>query len=523
MSSGAERSGAGSDPGPDAATAVLTALALAAAAWAQRPILRSGFWEDDFVHFLDLVDRGTLAFVFEPVGGHFLVLRHIVLAGLYRLFGLTPEPYFVVVMAHHLLNVYLLGLVLRRVTGRPWIAVAGAAWWGTAPVLQGTLAWFAAYGQVFATTFVLLLLARMAAVARRAEGPSHRELALWVGLLVAAAASHALGLAASLVAVALPWLLLSGRHRRRRATLYLLAAATALGGAFVLGGMVATEAVHRVGVLDRLAVFAQLLGFGLAGLVPGLIGASDALAAPLARAGALAWLLATGTLAWLGRRRGGGWILGMALLVVGAYGSIAAGRAGLLLLGWSPAQIGSVLRFHYLALAGLAAWLGLALDLALSRAPGPSFQGARRGPLRAVATPSLLVLLAGLAWTGGRVAPHMVVDRPRVERARSELARAQARIRERIRDAPEGTAVYLPNRDFAPTREVEFFWGYEAFPGWAGVFLVTWSSNTVEGRRVFFVEPRSHLVERLRSRRGERLDHLVLTEEEAARRLVAGG
>jgi len=87
-------------------------------------------------------------------------------------------------------------------------------------------------------------------------------------------------------------------------------------------------------------------------------------------------------------------------------------------------------------------------------------------------------------------------------------------VRRRAHAVPTGAPVYVPNREIPEWRAVA---SNKEFPGWAAVFVLTHASDSVEGRRVFFVESNQKLVEFLRKDPTTRIARLVITPEEVER------
>src|SRR5262249_22209216 len=198
-----------------------------------RGVLGAYFWNDDFSWLYVLHDRSLAEFLFTPMGGHSLVARNAVLALTDALAGFDPRPYFAVMLLTHGLNVGLLAALILRQTGRPSLAAIGAAAWGTCPSASGTLGWYSVYGQVAATTCILLLLLRLT-VPSDDEAPLSRHdsamISAYLGLSIlllgtAVAVALALPLATALL---FPGSL--GRGRRRR----VIAASAAMLGLYLL-------------------------------------------------------------------------------------------------------------------------------------------------------------------------------------------------------------------------------------------------------------------------------------------------
>src|SRR5207253_4732554 len=181
-----------------AASVAMSVAPLAVAAIAFEPIVGNYFFADDFWGLYRIVNDPLWRFLLEPEGGHLYFVRNAMFYVSYQLFGDKPQYYFGAVLLTHLLNVFLLFQLIRRVADSPRLACFGASLWGASPVNEGALGWYAVYGQVLATTFVIgavLLLA-----GRPRAGPlESRTLAACWGLLLAASASFGVGIAVALV------------------------------------------------------------------------------------------------------------------------------------------------------------------------------------------------------------------------------------------------------------------------------------------------------------------------------------
>src|SRR5262249_1563353 len=150
--------------------AVLVVLGTALASMAvYRGVLEAYFWSDDFSWLYVLHDRSTAEFLFTPMGGHSLVARNAALALTDALAGFNPRPYYAAVLLTHGLNVALLAALILRLTNRLSLAAIGAVAWGTCPAASETLGWYSVYGQVAATTCILLLFLHIAARTRDAS------------------------------------------------------------------------------------------------------------------------------------------------------------------------------------------------------------------------------------------------------------------------------------------------------------------------------------------------------------------
>src|SRR5262249_43204730 len=171
---------------------LLVPLAGALAAW--WPLVDNYFYNDDFIHLFDVVTLPLPHLLTQIWGGHLYVVRNAVFAGMYAVFGPEPRPWFTSVLLTHLVNVLLLHRLVLRLTGDLLLACLGATLWGTAPVLEGALGWYAVYGQVLLATIVLAVVSSLATAVARDRPPSRGQILAWAGLLAAGATCFGIGL-----------------------------------------------------------------------------------------------------------------------------------------------------------------------------------------------------------------------------------------------------------------------------------------------------------------------------------------
>ncbi len=463
----------------------LAPVALAAVVWF--PLTGSYFHFDDFLDLYQLRNDDAARYFLRMYGGHLLLARHAVTALLDAAFGPAPLPYFVVVLVTHLVNTGLLYALALRLTGSWRLAVVAAAVWGAAPANEGALGWYAVYGQVAATTCILVVLvglARAASIGTPGSAPAGWAAPLrWAGLMLLAGMFFGVGIAAALAMPAVAWLLLPRGTSRRQAIGCLAAAALALLATYALlralempvygeqrieiTFMLAGLTPAAVG--DHLRLFGALFGFGLAALPFGPL--TDLNAFPtqaqvvaLVLGGLLlAAGLATGSAAQ--RRR----LFACLVLVAAIYGLIAVARSMFIDLGL--AVLARSLRYHYAAGALLSAALALALAALASR-----LRLSRRAG--SVAFAAWLAATAATEVAGARRLNHFVGDRRETERVLAEIQAAVAA-------APPGATVQIPNRQFGAVGYINV--GYtDRFPGTAAVFVIFHPHDVIDGRRVVF-------------------------------------
>jgi len=455
---------------------VLVPLATAWAVW--HPLLDNYFFNDDFFHLYDLVTSGVARFVMQIWAGHLYLVRNTIFVGMFRAFGPDPLPYFWSVLLTHLLNVLLLYGVIRRLTGDGVIACAGAVLWGTSPVLEGTLGWYAVYGQVLLTAFVLVVLVQLAGTMASGHTLSPWRALGWAVLLVVGGGCFGTGLGIAAVFPLVTVIVLLGGQRPARALAVLAAAGALLLVVYALlrahtqdldpqtrnllaVGSILRDLPEVVALTTHLIVFGSctlLLGFlGLDAGYPSRTGA--------AAAGVVALVLVA---AWRGadaahRRQ----LAALGFLTLAAYGTVAAGRATIIDFFRLPVTRSAAwARYHYLPLA----LLGILLCIGLSALHARSRVAAKT------------VYAVAALWTVARVT--LVLARPypidHHDAARVEAERVLRSVHEAVAATPPGGTAVIENRPFAP------FSLPRTLPGWAGVFVVFFPDNTVDGHPVRF-------------------------------------
>jgi hypothetical protein len=135
---------------------VVAVIVIVARVWAR--ILLNYFRADDFLHLYRLVNLGPRDMILAPFGGHMLIVRNLVMASSFTLFGLHPLPYFAGVLLTHVANSVLVFLLAERVAEDARLASLGAILFGIAPTHTQTLGWYSVYGHVLSCFFMLLAL-----------------------------------------------------------------------------------------------------------------------------------------------------------------------------------------------------------------------------------------------------------------------------------------------------------------------------------------------------------------------------
>lgn len=468
-------------------------------------VLHAYFWNDDFVWLYLLHDRPLVDVLLTPQSGHTFAARNLAFAVLDRAAGMNPVPYFATMLATHALNVVLLSRLLWLTSGSAALAALGALAWGTCPTAGETLGWYSAYGQVAATTCMLLALLRVARPVRDGRAPGGRDLLVafsWLGLgnlFFGTALAVALALPAAVAILVPPS---QGRPRAVLGAAALLAAVVvsyvALRWAATVSGSPAgdDDTLRLLSEAPELAgdAFAQLLRVGVASLVLGAWWDPSRVTAggwaPLAAA--FAGCVVVLSVAASDMRRVFGCYLLLALVVY-AVTATTRGPALIELLHQTAVEVGATSRYHYAAQALLAVAACAGLAAVAARWP--------RG-VRAAVPCAVAALLVGL------VRHPVVVDLH--EETRRQVTKALHQLHMRVALDPPGSTVIVDNRrvgmlGWMPSTTIPL-------PGLAALFVIAYPSDDIVGRRVRFREGNPDLLRTFTARPGRLADVLVPRE-----------
>ena len=481
------------------------ALPLVLSAAVYWPILGNYFWYDDFEHLWEMADQDLLPVLLRPHGGHVFPVRNLLFYARYHLFGFDPQPYFVLVLATHLVNVSLLFLLLSELGAGQVIAAFGATLWGILPVQEGTLGWYSVYGQVLSATALLWFLREVARAAKAPARLTKWRVMGWCAVLLAGALCFGTGLSAALVAGLVALLLLPGSRSRRRAVAVLcsllIVAPLLYTGCVWLDARLGDPRAREVALPPHLQRDVPVIGQAWARLIGNAV--TSTLSPGLCDAGPPGWwpcgVLATvfgcaviaamvGSPAPLRRQ-----LAACSVLLLAVYGMIALGRAP---VAWyfheTLPQLGATPRYHYMGTLPIV----LMLSGLLARLRGLSVRPTWLG--RAVLATWLGVVI-GLRLRGPGIGQH--------DDARAETVAALTRIGTLIDAAPPNSAVYIENHGFAGI-------GRGRFPGWAALFIITQPDDVVRTRHVYFVETDRVALAALRALPARRTLTLVVGRDE---------
>jgi hypothetical protein len=415
------------------------------------------------------------------------------------------------VLLTHLLNVALLFRLVHRLSNSAHAASLAAALWGVCPVHAGTLGWYSVYGQVLATTFLLILLNHAAPVATENRRLPRSALITWPALLLAASTSFGIGIGITLVAPLVLYLILPRSSQRTRICLALAALALAMPllyrGALALydwafgptiEGLVAAIGLeHRALSWQQAKMMGLMFSYGLTSLVLGFfiqVGRFPETAAWITVPVFLALLSIVFVGSKASTRRT---LLAFLALAGGCYFIIAQGRShffrGDLLIGASQ------LRYQYAASLPIAVLVGIL-----------AARCCRLLRLNSFVRWTLLIAWTALLIGSYRLAPPALEVSTNQER---ETRAVLSTVRSQVAAAPPGSAVYIENQPFRSVGPM-LQDPRSGFPGWAGVYTIFFPTNVVDSRRVYFVVRDSATLEM--GRKGRRTAGLLVSTSQSS-------
>jgi hypothetical protein len=489
----------------------LTLVPLVLTAWVYHPITGVFFFADDFYHLAHITNESLLVWLLAPFGGHNRVLQNLAFLASWELFGFHSEPWYWTVLLTHLLNVWLLFGVLSALTASVLLACFGATLWGICPLDAGTIGWYAVYGQVMVATILLVVLDRLARLAATGARLPPRTACLWYVLLLLGTTCFGTGIGVALVFPVILFLLLPSAWRQPGVRIaYLALPAVTLAGYFGLRTLsewiqplTFSENMHLIAARDGLReiplMLLPLIGFAVGGA--GLGHAFD----PARFVDARTWgmiavlVLGLGLAAWRGDWKTRRTMIAMAVLAVGVYGIVAAGRAHIYIVFHFPlAKAAAEPRYHYLGTIPIVILICQVLQ-----------QVGRIGWLAAL--PRGVLLAVGLALqVGAYLLSSFHIEQHAA--TRTYVTQTFREMQDAVLASPAGTTVYIENGETQPVigPMLKMF-----LPGRAGLFLFLSPDDLLEGRHVRFVEPNPDIREYWDGRSGSRLATLLVAPSPA--------
>jgi hypothetical protein len=474
-------------------------------------VLSNGFLSDDFVHLYNVSNLPFLDAISLSTGGHLLYSYTTVVWLLKLLFGLNPLVFFLLGLMLHLASVRLLFEIIYRLTDKASLAAFGAALWGMCPIAAGSLGWISVHGQVYATAAILWVLLDTVRCSQTPSLLKNSVLLRHVFLLLVAATSFGAGLSSTVVYVLVIALWNPVPGERTRLVVVYGGIALAAIALYVFTMTLQTDAYgdaySKVDLLKHsleditgtLGLFAGLLSIGSSALFLGplLIGkialvpvaALPSVAIAITLFTLLPLLIAGYILSTAAQRRQ---VFALLLLPCAAYGLIAVARNTIIYKA-----LAGTARFHYFPQAMLAIVLCLLLARLIDRLPA---NAQKYGRMSFIAW----LLLAVFPFAIGQVVEPSKLF---VNGQYSQYERSMSELKAAIENPAGQGDIVIVNKPYNV-----FIWGYTPveFPGLAALFVLSYPSNVVDGRRVVFLEPSKDIVDMTKAHKGSRIAELLV-------------
>lgn len=453
--------------------------ALVFAAVVYYPVTQSYFYLDDFLNLYHIVNDSLLQYLVRENGGHILLTRNTFFYVTFLLAGPNPELFYWSAFVTHLFNVFLLFLIVVRLTDRPALASFGAAFWGISPLNEGALGWYSVYGHALVGTAMLIILAQASRCVAEQRPPSAALRRFWYVLALMAATSFGTGVGIAMVMPFALWLLLYPLVRRPPLlSLVVVVPALYVGLTRMFEYTSNAEAPARSIVSNLFSslaamwsMFIRVTGFGIAEWATGFV-----LPTPAPLQGWITSLLVATSVVLVAmvlsrppvRRQ----LAACTLLVVAAYGIISMGR-GALMANAADELIERLTRYQY------TGPIALTIILCLVLAPLGRVIDRRVGMVAL----AIWYVVAAVRYSQS----NFVIEQHQTERDQTAVVLSD--IRAAIAAAAPGETVRLKNAVFPPFPLGSYV------PGYAAAFTMFYPDNIVEGRRVEFIETAPHIIE----------------------------
>jgi len=488
-------------------------LSLAAVLIVNFQLLFSFFFADDFLLFYQISNWNPLEFIFSNFGGHLFIFRNLIFYCMFKLFGLNSVAYFSTVLLTHLGSAYILYKIIHLLTDKPSLAAVGMMIWGICPVNYATLAWYSAYGQILVGFFFLLFLYDLLRMEKGKILFSMKIVIRWSIYLFLMAVSYGTGLAiACLSPIAIVIILWENDKKWKIAAAMLPVIAVILllfifkdSIYYYFSGEVQNSKPVALGFAlsfyrSILEMFIRMCAYSIYCMAafPILFFFSTIKYPTVLVSFPVVVLFICLFFCSKEYKR---YYAVLSIIFLGLIGMTAYGRVPVFAVFNIPTSIGSLTpRYYYVIFIMVVLILSLMADELLNSFP----------KIAKVIVPFVFITIAFSIYPSIDLAKRIDLANTSVI-AKKIYYKTIADMEKTIRAYPDGSSVFIDN-----TMNDHFLWfplplADTDFPGKAAVFSINYTSNRVEGRRVYFVEKDCRVADRLIDKKNWRISSLILS------------
>jgi len=492
---------------------LMLVLSLAVVLIVNFQLLSTFFFSDDFIHFYRISNWHPLEFIFSNIGGHLFIFRNLIIYCMFKLFGLNSVAYFLTVLLTHLGSSYILYKIIYLLTDKPSLAAAGMLIWGICPVNYATLSWYAAYGQVIIGFFFLLFLYDLLRIEKGKILFSMNIVIRWSIYLFLMAASYGTGLAiACLSPIAIVIILWENNKKWKIAASMLPVIALILllfifkdSIYYFLSGEVQHSNPVALGVALNyykliLKMFIGMWAYGIYCMAafPMLFFFSPMKYPTAAIFISIPVVILFIVLFFRSKEYRRHYAV-LSIFFLGLIGLTAYGRAPICeILNISINFCSVQSRYYYVIFIIIILILASMADELLDIFP----------KIAKVIVPIVLIVIAISIYPSIDLAKRIDFTNTSVK-AKEIYYNTITDIERTIRAYPEGSAVFIDNKMNDP---IPLFLPSDTdFPGKAAIFSIKYPNNTVEGRRVYFIEKDCRVADKNIEKKKWRISSLLVS------------
>lgn len=475
-------------------------------------LLFTFFYGEDFLNFLHISSlKNPLEYIFSSMGYHLYIFRNLVFYCMFKLFGVNSVAYFSLVLLTHLGSAFVLYKIIHLLTGKASLAAAGATTWGISPVNYATLAWYTVYGHILVGFFFLLFLYDLLRMEKGMLSFSIKIAIRWSIYFFAMAASYGAGLAIVCLSPFAIIMILWGNNQKWKIAASMLPAIALILLLFVTkdyiyyyfsGSMPHSNPVALSAALSLhkiiLEMFIRTISYGIYCIAafPLLFVFSPKTYPSAALFIAFAVIMLLIVLFFRSKEYRRHYAV-FSIFLLGLTGMIAYGRAADYHNFHIPMSTAALtLRHYYTILILVAVLLALAANELFLIFP------------KFIKTAVFFALFAIFIsmYPSAKLAKQM--DSLNESESWKEMYDGTiADMETAIRSHPEGSSVFMDNSR-VPVPLGTFSTGVVMK---AAVFIITYPDNTVEGRRVYFVEKNCRVADEISNDKKWRLSSLIVS------------